>query len=43
MLTTAAAGQFADEGLIGASGKRHGVFTWTVLDALHKADSNGMA
>ena len=41
MLTAAAAGQLADEGLIGASGKRHGVFTWTVLDALRKADSNG--
>ncbi len=41
MLTAAAAGQFAHEGLIGASGERHGVFTWAVLDALRKGDGNG--
>jgi Caspase domain/WD domain, G-beta repeat/Bacterial Ig domain len=41
VLTAAAAGQFAHEGLIGASGERHGVFTWAVLDALRKGDSNG--
>ena len=40
VLTAAAAGQFAHEGLIGASGERHGVFTWAVLDALRKGDSN---
>jgi hypothetical protein len=41
VLTAAAAGQFAHEGLIGASGERHGVFTWAVFDALRKGDSNG--
>jgi WD40 repeat protein len=41
VLTAAAAGQFAHEGLIGAAGQRHGVFTWAVLDALHKGDTNG--
>jgi uncharacterized caspase-like protein len=41
VLTAAAAGQFAHEGLVGASGERHGVFTWAVLDALRKGDSNG--
>jgi WD40 repeat protein len=41
VLTAAAAGQFAHEGLIGPSGERHGVFTWAVLDALLKGDSNG--
>jgi hypothetical protein len=34
VLTAAAAGQFAHEGLITPSGDRHGVFTWAVLDAL---------
>ena len=41
MLTAAAAGQFAHEGLIGETGERHGVFTWAVLDALRNGDSNG--
>jgi hypothetical protein len=41
VLTAAAAGQFAHEGLIGETGERHGVFTWAVLDALRKGDSNG--
>jgi hypothetical protein len=41
VLTAAAAGQFAHEGLITASGKRHGVFTWAVLDALRNGDTNG--
>jgi WD40 repeat protein len=41
VLTAAAKGQFAYEGLIAASGERHGVFTWAVLDALRKGDSNG--
>ena len=34
-------GQDAHEGVIGASGERHGVFTWAVLDALRKGDTNG--
>jgi hypothetical protein len=41
VLTAAAAGQYAHEGLIGDTGERHGVFTWAVLDALRKGDSNG--
>jgi Caspase domain len=41
VLTAAAAGQFAHEGIIGESGERHGVFTWAVLDALRKGDTNG--
>ena len=41
VLTAAAAGQFAHEGLIGETGERHGVFTWALLDALRKADANG--
>jgi Caspase domain/WD domain, G-beta repeat len=41
VLTAAAAGQFAHEGLIGAAGERHGVFTWALLDALRKGDANG--
>ena len=41
VLTAAAAGQFAHEGVIGDTGERHGVFTWAVLDALRKGDSNG--
>jgi WD40 repeat protein len=41
VLTAAAAGQFAHEGLIGVTGERHGVFTWALLDALRKGDSNG--
>lgn len=43
VLTAAATGQFAHEGVIGATGERHGVFTWALLDALHRAeaDTNG--
>ena len=41
VLTAAAVGQFAHEGLIAAPGERHGVFTWAVLDALRKGDANG--
>jgi hypothetical protein len=41
VLTAAAEGQYAHEGLIATSGERHGVFTWAVLDALHKDDTNG--
>jgi WD40 repeat protein/uncharacterized caspase-like protein len=41
VLTAAAAGQFAYEGLIGATGQRHGVFTWAVLEALRKGDTSG--
>jgi hypothetical protein len=41
ILTAAAVGQFAYEGLIGKTGQRHGVFTWAVLDALRKGDTNG--
>jgi hypothetical protein len=41
VLTAAATGQFAHEGLIGATGERHGVFTWAVLDALRNGDTNG--
>jgi uncharacterized caspase-like protein len=41
VLTAAAVGQFAHEGLIGVTGERHGIFTWAVLDALRKGDSNG--
>jgi hypothetical protein len=36
-----AAGQFAHGTLIAASGQRHGVFTWAVLDALRKGGING--
>src|SRR5262249_55440429 len=41
VLTAAAGGQFAYEGLIGAAGQRHGVFTWAVLEALRKGDTSG--
>ena len=41
VLTAAALGQSAQEGEIGASGEKHGLFTWAVLDALRKGDSNG--
>ena len=40
VLTAAAAGQNALEGVVGANGERHGVFTWAILDALRKADTN---
>ena len=41
VLTAAAVGQSAHEGEIGASGEAHGYFTWAVLDALRKGDTNG--
>jgi WD40 repeat protein len=41
VLTAAALGQSAQEGEIDASGETHGLFTWAVLDALRKGDSNG--
>jgi hypothetical protein len=41
VLTAAAAGQFAHEGLISQSGQRHGVFTWALLDSLRNGDTNG--
>jgi WD40 repeat protein len=41
VLTAAAAGQSALEGVIGATGEKRGVFTWAVLDALRKGDTNG--
>jgi hypothetical protein len=34
-------GQDAIEGVVGANGERHGVFTWAVLDALRKGHTNG--
>lgn len=41
VLTAAASGQFAHEGLIGQAGARHGVFTWALLDALRNGDTSG--
>ncbi len=41
VLTAAAAGQFAHEGVIAGTGERRGVFTWAVLDALKHGDTNG--
>jgi hypothetical protein len=41
VLTAAGVGQSAHEGAIGASGQAHGYFTWAVLDALRKGDTNG--
>ena len=41
VLTAAAKGQFAYEGLIAQSGERHGVFTWALLDALRNGDASG--
>ena len=41
VLTATAVGQDAQEGEIDASGAKHGLFTWAVLDALRKGDSNG--
>jgi hypothetical protein len=41
VLTAAALGQSAHEGEVGAFGETHGYFTWAVLDALRKADTNG--
>jgi hypothetical protein len=41
VLTAAASRQFAHEGIIAGSGEQHGVFTWALLDALRKGDTNG--
>ena len=41
VLTAAAAGQDAIEGVLGADGEKHGVFTSAILDALRKGDTNG--
>jgi WD40 repeat protein len=41
VLTAAALGQFAHEGLIGRSNRLHGLFTYAVLDALRNGDANG--
>ncbi|MDX2203614.1 MAG: hypothetical protein NW223_12755 [Hyphomicrobiaceae bacterium] len=40
VLTAAAEGQFAHEGVVGNSGVKHGLFTWAILDALRNGDSN---
>lgn len=40
VLTAAALGQFAYEGVIARSGDRHGIFTWAVLDALRNGDTS---
>jgi WD40 repeat protein len=41
VLTAAAAGKDAIEGVVDATGERHGIFTWAVLEALRKGDANG--
>jgi hypothetical protein len=41
VLTAAAEGQFAHEGVIGDAGETHGIFTWAILEALKKGDLNG--
>ena len=41
VLTAAAAGQSALEGVVDPKGEKHGVFTWAVLDALRNGDANG--
>ncbi|MFM9847685.1 MAG: hypothetical protein ACKVP3_11055 [Hyphomicrobiaceae bacterium] len=41
VLTAAAAGQYAHEGIIGTTGARHGVFTWALLDGLRNGDADG--
>ena len=41
VLTAAAAGQQAGEGIIAGSREGHGYFTWAVLDALRYGDTNG--
>ncbi|WP_295555443.1 caspase family protein [uncultured Hyphomicrobium sp.] len=41
VLTAAASGQFAHEGVIARSGISHGIFTWSILDALRNGDVNG--
>ena len=40
VLTAAATGQFAHEGVVADSGERHGFFTWALLDALRKGDTS---
>ena len=40
VLTAAAEGQFAHEGLVDGSGQQHGVFTFALLDALRNGDGN---
>jgi WD40 repeat protein len=40
VLTAAAGGQFAHEGVVAASGERQGIFTRTILDALKSGDTN---
>jgi uncharacterized caspase-like protein len=40
VLTAAALGQEAWEGVIAQTGDRHGVFTWALLDALRRGDTN---
>ena len=40
VLTAAALGQKAYEGVIAETGERHGVFTWAFLDALRHGDTN---
>ena len=40
VLTAAALGQEAWEGVIAHTGERHGVFTWAILDALRHGDTN---
>jgi hypothetical protein len=40
VLTAAALGQDAWEGVIAQTGERHGVFTWALLDALRHGDTN---
>ena len=41
ILTAAGSGQYAHEGVISATGERHGIFTWAVLDSLKNGDTNG--
>ena len=41
VLTAAASGQFAHEGVIDENGERHGIFTWALLDALRRGDTDG--
>jgi WD40 repeat protein len=41
VLTAAAAGKDAIEGIVDATGERHGIFTWAVIEALRKGDTNG--
>ena len=41
VLTAAAGGQVAFEGVTAIDGAKHGVFTAAVMEALHRGDSNG--